>query len=152
MQFLTDRLLNGMNPEADRSGESDGRTAVDHGWCRLRKTRVLTHRIAYLMVEKGVNPYNILAITFTNKAAQGNAGQDIQDPGRRSGRNLDFDVPLNVCADLEQGHRSDSASTETSRFLIRLISNRSSKSILKDKNIDPKKFDPRCDAGIHLFS
>lgn len=70
------------------------------------KTRVLTHRIAYLIEEKGVNPWNILAITFTNKAAE-EMRQRVDKPCRdRSREYLGQYVSFHVCTDLKKIHRS----------------------------------------------
>ena len=59
------------------------------------KTRVLTNRIAYLIEECGVDPYNIMAITFTNKAAR--------EMNERVGKY----IPLNMRENFKKIHRQN---------------------------------------------
>lgn len=63
-------IYDSLNPEQFRAVQHDRGPLLILAGAGSGKTRVLTHRIAYLIEERNVNPYQILAITFTNKAAK----------------------------------------------------------------------------------
>ncbi len=110
------------------------------------KTRVLTHRIAYLIEEKNVNPWNILAITFTNKAARemkervnqllGSGGEDVW------GSTFHSMCVRILRRDVDQiGYSRNFTIIDTSE------QNTLMKRVLKELNIDPKKYAPRSILG-----
>lgn len=110
------------------------------------KTRVLTHRIAYLMAEKHVAPWNILAITFTNKAAREmkERVESILGPGADD---IWISTFHSMCVrilrrDIDRIGINRNFSILDTADQLSVI-----KGILKERNLDPKKFDPRSILG-----
>ena len=146
MHDLSDKLLSGLNPEQQRAVKAtDGPLLIMAG-AGSGKTRVLTHRIAYIMVEKQVNPYNILAITFTNKAAR-EMRERIQRLMGGAADEVWISTFHSMCVrilrrDIDRiGFNRNFTILDTTDQLSVI------KTILKDKNIDPKKYDPRALLG-----
>ncbi|MBS4209576.1 DNA helicase PcrA [Bacillus sp. FJAT-50079] len=146
MNFLSDRLLEGLNSEQKEAVKTtDGPLLIMAG-AGSGKTRVLTHRVAYLMVEKGVNPYNILAITFTNKAAR-EMKERIRQIMGGAAEDVWISTFHSMCVrilrrDIDRlGYNRNFTILDTTDQLSVI------RNILKDKNIDPKKFEPRAILG-----
>lgn len=146
MQYLTDKLLNGLNPEQQSAVKATDGPLLLMAGAGSGKTRVLTHRIAYLIVEKRVNPYNILAITFTNKAAR-EMRERIRNMMGGTAEDIWISTFHSMCVRIL---RRDIDRMGFSRnFTILDTGDQQSvvKGILKDKNLDPKKNDPRAILG-----
>ncbi|HBK5572130.1 TPA: DNA helicase PcrA [Enterococcus faecium] len=139
-------LLNGMNPRQKEAVlHTDGPLLLMAG-AGSGKTRVLTHRIAYLIEEKEVNPWNILAITFTNKAAK-EMKERVNAILASGGEDVWVSTFHSMCVRILRrdvdfiGYNRNFTIIDSSEQLTLM------KRILKELNIDPKKYEPRSILG-----
>ncbi len=135
------QLLKGMNEKQALAVQTTEGPLLIMAGAGSGKTRVLTHRIAYLIDEKMVNPWNILAITFTNKAAREMRERALNlTPAAQDSLIATFH---SMCVRIL---RRDADHIGYNRnFTIIDPSEQKSlmKRILKEMNLDPKKWEPK---------
>jgi DNA helicase-2/ATP-dependent DNA helicase PcrA len=137
-----DALLQGLNPDQlEAVTHGDGPLLVVAG-AGSGKTRVLTRRVAWLIAERGVSPFSILAITFTNKAAD----EMRHRVGALVGPVADkMWVSTFHSACVRMLRRDAHRLGFTNRFTIydQTDAQRLVGYVVRDKNLDPKKLPPR---------
>ncbi|WP_073157292.1 DNA helicase PcrA [Seinonella peptonophila] len=144
-----EQLLAGLNPRQQEAVETtDGPVAVIAG-AGSGKTRVLTHRVAYLLAEKQIHPWNILAITFTNKAAK-EMKERIQQLVGHQAEDIWISTFHAMCVRILRRDGDKIGYSRQFTILDTTDQLNVMKQILKEENIDPKKFEPR--ALLHRIS
>ncbi|HVM12508.1 MAG TPA: DNA helicase PcrA, partial [Actinomycetota bacterium] len=107
------------------------------------KTRILTHRIAYLLRERGVPPGSILAITFTNKAAQEMADRVEGLVGSRVAKAMWVLTFHSACARIMRREHAHLGLPSTFTIYDEADSERVLRMVLKEMNVDEKRFPAR---------
>ncbi|MEG0259969.1 MAG: DNA helicase PcrA [Lysinibacillus sp.] len=143
MEQLTKNLLLGMNPEQERAVKTTEGPLLIMAGAGSGKTRVLTHRIAYLVIEKEVYPSKILAITFTNKAAREMRERMDGLLGNGTGERMWVSTFHSMCVrilrrNIDRIGMSKNFSILDSTDQLSVVKN-----VLKEENIDSKQFEPR---------
>src|SRR5881409_67635 len=133
-------LLEGLNPvQAEAVLHTEGPVLIVAG-AGSGKTRALTHRIAYLIQEKGASPYEILAITFTNKAAKEMADRVETLLGTRVAKGMWILTFHSACARILRREHTHLGLPSTFSIYDEGDTTRLITMILRDLNLDPKRF------------
>ena len=142
ISFLPMSLLNDLNPVQQKAVlETEGPLLVFAG-AGSGKTRVLTYRIAYLIQEKGVHPWNIFAVTFTNKAAD-EMRERVERLLGGSARGTWISTFHSACARILRQHIERLGFQRNFVIYDAQDQERHLKTIMKELNLDFKMFPPR---------
>ncbi|MDQ7114831.1 DNA helicase PcrA [Staphylococcus simulans] len=135
-------LLDNMNTEQSEAVRTTEGPLLIMAGAGSGKTRVLTHRIAYLLDEKGVSPYNVLAITFTNKAAR-EMKERVEKLVGEEAQVIWMSTFHSMCVRILR-RDADRIGIERNFTILDPTDQKSViKDVLKTENIDSKRYDPR---------